>query len=59
MIHDRDCWLLILEKIRTVKNGSVSIIKQDDRIVQINVCEIIQGEETWVQRNCINSSQTP
>ncbi|MDR2135878.1 MAG: YezD family protein [Treponema sp.] len=32
---------LLAEKLRITRNGSISIIKQDSRIVQINVSETI------------------
>jgi hypothetical protein len=35
--------LILAEKIRAVKEGSVSVIKQDGRVIQINVCEKFAG----------------
>jgi hypothetical protein len=35
--------LILAEMIRAVKDGSVSVIKQDGRVIQINVCERFAG----------------
>jgi hypothetical protein len=32
---------LLMEHIKQVKDGSVSIIKQDGKIIQINLCQTI------------------
>jgi hypothetical protein len=33
---------MVLERIKKVRNGSISIIKQDDRVIQINVSDSIK-----------------
>jgi hypothetical protein len=35
---------VLFDKLRNVRNGSISIIKQDSKIIQINVCERIRAD---------------
>ena len=35
---------LILTSLRGLKNGSITIIKQDDQIIQVNICEKVPSE---------------
>jgi hypothetical protein len=32
---------LLLDRLKQIRNGSISIIKQDNRIIQINTCSRI------------------
>lgn len=40
---------VLLEKIKKLRDGRISIIKQDDRVIQINVSDsiaVFSGEKT-------------
>jgi hypothetical protein len=36
---------VLFDKLRNIQNGTISIIKQDSKIIQINVCEKIRADE--------------
>ncbi|MBZ4655337.1 MAG: putative small protein [Peptococcaceae bacterium] len=40
--HDAQVWKRVLEAVKSVRYGSVTIIIQDGRVVQIDKCEKIR-----------------
>jgi hypothetical protein len=36
-----DYQLVLLDRLKQIRNGYISIIKQDNRIIQINICDRI------------------
>ena len=45
MVHPRrrepDYQRIMIERIKTLQNGRISVIKQDGKIIQINVSDVI------------------
>jgi hypothetical protein len=41
---------VLFDTLRRVRNGHISIIKQDNRIIQINVCDRVDAAAVPVKR---------
>jgi hypothetical protein len=57
----KDYRRLLLEKIKGISNGYISIVKQDNKIVQINICDRIENGSVILSdqsANCANYHET-
>jgi hypothetical protein len=50
----KDYRRLLLEKIKGISNGYISIVKQDNKIVQINICDRIENSSLILSDQAAN-----